>query len=100
VHAHEYVLPVSYLAANKSDVSLLVDLILECVKTEFSDSVGNWWRPRAAPPTLCAPIGNQVGDGDEWNVMSPRKRLSLWHPSHGAVWFMISQMTPEGWKAG
>ena len=26
---------VSYLAANKSDVRLLVDLILECVKTEF-----------------------------------------------------------------
>jgi len=45
---HEYVLPVSYLAANKSDVSLLVDLILECVKTEILRiRLAASWRPRA-----------------------------------------------------
>src|SRR5690242_8093643 len=42
VYAHEYVLSVSYLAANQSDVSLIVDLILECVETEFS--VFGWQR--------------------------------------------------------
>jgi len=36
VHAHEYVLPISYLAVNKSDVRLLVDLILERMKAKFS----------------------------------------------------------------
>src|SRR6266436_6496748 len=86
VHPHEYVLPVSYLAANKSDVSLLVDLILECVKAEFSVF---GWQLRggdALHHRLCThPVGNQVGDGDEWNVMSSRKSTELWHPSHGAV---------------
>jgi hypothetical protein len=36
VYADEYILPISYVAANKSDVRLPVDLILERVKTEFS----------------------------------------------------------------
>src|SRR5712692_4445655 len=86
MYADEYILPVSYLDANKSDVRLLVDLILERVKTEFSVFGWQLCGGHALYHRLCThPIGNQVGDGDEWNVMSPRKTTELWHPSHGAV---------------
>jgi len=81
---------------DKSDVSLLVDLILECVKANSPYSVGSFVEQRASPRTLYASVGNQVGDGDEWNVMSSRKSTELWHATMVPSLFIISQITPEG----
>src|SRR5580692_2192559 len=86
MYTDKYILPISHVAANKSDVRLLVDLILESVKTEFSVF---GWQFRGGHPLhyrlRTHPVGNQVGDGDKCNVMSARKSTELWHPSHSAV---------------
>src|SRR4029077_4982008 len=86
MYAHEYVRPVSYLAAHKSDVSLLVDLILKCIKTELSVFGRELRRIHALHHRLRAHSeGDQVCDGDQWHVVPTSETTQLRNAGHRAV---------------
>jgi len=99
VHSHEYsAVPTS--AANKRDVSLLVDLILECVKDEIlSYSVGSFVEAtRLTTDSVRIRIG--IRSAMATSGMSCRRQIRLSCGTRAMVpsLFMNSQMTPEGWR--
>ena len=86
MHAHQYVSPISDIAADKSDMRFLVDLILKCVKPELSVFGGQvrggytfYQRLRTSP------VGNQVSDGDHQQIVPACERTELGHAGHGAI---------------